>query len=257
MSVSSETAHPVGQRFEEEVKRLGGPTFVAGLIGKSRNTIYNWFASADMTAADLVQLAGHGLDVLYVLTGQRNVIDAQTELMGIAQQTLHRTVDVLDSKEARLVRVSLRGSEHFVDPDEYRWIPFYDVEFGAGGGRVVDFGRPPKKFNAYRRDYLQDRGLLDADLFEATVIGDSQYPEIFDGDIIMVNASDRSITSGEIYVIQMGDEWICKYLRRLPEGKIEVYSKNEELHRPFEISEGQLGNGVEVIGRVVRQGRDR
>ncbi len=242
-------SNPIGIRLEEEVKRIGGVGKAEDVIRASRATLYNWFKSGLIPAPELAALADIGVDPLYVTVGRK---DQGPQLFDASRSaplgfTAH-------------VSVQVGGKEFLVNPSDYRWVPFYDVEIGAGGGRVVVFNRPPKKFNAYRRDYLAERGLLDADLFEASIIGNSQFPEICDGDVILVNASDRQIRSGEIYVVQIGEEFICKYLRRLPaepQSLIEVYSKNADEHPPFTVKEGLIGNGIEIIGNVVRHGRER
>lgn len=156
-----------------------------------------------------------------------------------------------------LIEVEIGEARYQINPDDYCWVPFYDVEFGAGGGRVVEFGRPPKKFNAWRKDYLRERGLIGADLFEATVVGTSMWPEIHDRDTILINASDKEIRSGGIYGVDIGGEFICKYVRRLPGGLIEIASENSKLHPPITIRESELGDGVSIVGSVLRNGRDR
>ncbi len=247
----------VGLRLEEEIKRMGGAQKTAALLDVSRNTIYNWYKSADISAADMAVLSAHGLDALYVLTGTRNLMGPQAQAISAATGVMEGLQRYLVSPEARVIQVRVGSTFFDVDPAEYRWIPFFDIEIAGGGGRVVDFQSPPKKFNAYRRDYLEELGLLEAELFEGTVVSDSMFPEIQHGDVILVNASNKIITSGEVYVMRMDDEFICKYLRRLPGGIVEVYSANDEVHKPFSIREGEIGNGIDIVGHVVRQGRDR
>jgi phage repressor protein C with HTH and peptisase S24 domain len=261
--VSSELNKELGARFKSEVDRLSSVSSVAGTLGVSRGTVYNWFESGQLGAVDLALLIPERFDIAFILTGVRSAASGKGGALSYPDfgRSEHlSSEDVasgLDYGQQRSGTIPVKvGDQIFaIDPDDYQWIPFFDIEFGAGGGRAVLFDQPPKSFNAYRKDYLRDRGLLDAELFEAVVIGDSMDPLIIDRDAIMVNASDKAIRSGEIYAIQMGAEFICKYLRRLPEGRIEISSENAKKHPAFTIREEELNNGVVIVGCVVPLGR--
>lgn len=62
------------ERFESEVERIGGVTAISNTLGVARNTIYNWMAKGNVPLNSLMGLAGIlGMDVVYVLTGERLV----------------------------------------------------------------------------------------------------------------------------------------------------------------------------------------
>ncbi len=58
------------RRFEAEIEKVG-VSKVAAACGVSRGTVYNWIASGNAPLHRLVVLNEYGLDVYYVLTGQR------------------------------------------------------------------------------------------------------------------------------------------------------------------------------------------
>lgn len=61
------------ERFESEVERIGGVTTISNGLGVARNTIYNWMAKGNAPLNSLMGLGGAlGMDVVYVLTGQRH-----------------------------------------------------------------------------------------------------------------------------------------------------------------------------------------
>lgn len=64
--------HP-GERIREERERLGlSQTDFAALAGATRKTLFNWESGvASPNIAVVSAWADHGLDVLYVVTGQR------------------------------------------------------------------------------------------------------------------------------------------------------------------------------------------
>jgi len=64
----------LGARLKEERERLGltQPAF-AELAGAKKRTLIDWEGGVSSpTAVQLAALATHGVDVLYILTGQRN-----------------------------------------------------------------------------------------------------------------------------------------------------------------------------------------
>ena len=63
----------ISERLQEERKRLGfNQADFAALAGATRKTLFNWESgAASPNAATLAVWADAGLDVLYVVTGQR------------------------------------------------------------------------------------------------------------------------------------------------------------------------------------------
>lgn len=134
-------------------------------------------------------------------------------------------------------------------------VPFFDQPVAAGHGAAALLAAP-MRWNAWRREYLARRGLQADWLAEFTVENDSMEPELRGGDTVLVNMNDRAIRAGSIYVLRIGDDLVVKYLQRLPGERIQVSSANDA-YPTYEISEAELDHEVEIIGRVVRQGRDR
>ncbi len=64
----------MGERIKEERERLGfNQSEFAELVSSTRKTLFNWESGAAApNATALAAWADHGLDVLYVVTGQRS-----------------------------------------------------------------------------------------------------------------------------------------------------------------------------------------
>lgn len=141
---------------------------------------------------------------------------------------------------------------------DYALVPYFDVTAAAGHGRtVLDAERPAKQL-AYRHDWLHARNLSASNLFEISVAGDSMESELRDGDTVLVDRSQTEIRGGAIYVLRVGEELVIKYLQRLPGGRVQVSSENRDAYPSYEVAAEHFASGeVEVLGRVVRQGRDR
>lgn len=150
--------------------------------------------------------------------------------------------------------------ETYVDQPESEWarVPYFDIPISAGAGRQALDGAATYDI-AYRREYVHRRGLVAANLIELPVAGDSMSPELESGDTVLVDRSRINIAGDGIYVIAMDGLLYCKRLQLLPGRLLRVISINPS-YAPFDVhlsDEDGQGEHIEIIGRVVRQGRDR
>lgn len=81
---------PLGERLREERERLGlsQPNFAA-IAGTTKQTLFSW--ESGKTAPDgflLAAYASAGVDVLYVVTGQRSLAAAEVELLPSDERVL-------------------------------------------------------------------------------------------------------------------------------------------------------------------------
>jgi len=206
----------------------------------------------------LAVLLREGVGADWLLTGQGLRKRADYDVaMNAATGFAERVTDYVVSGQASRIRVDVAGLEHWVSPDDYRWIPVLNVRVRGGLGEAVQ-AENVIGFNAYRREWLAKKGLLEAQLSEVTVSGDSMHPELRAGDTVLVNHSENELQGGSIYVLRQGEDLIVKYLQKLPGNRIQVVSENGTAFPPFEIEPEAFESGeYEIVGRVVRQGRDR
>ncbi len=126
----------------------------------------------------------------------------------------------------------------------------YDVRVGAGHGTFV-VGEDVVGSVAFRRDWINERGLNSKDLALVDVIGDSMEKVLREGDFVLIDLSQTEIVSGKAYVILIEDELLVKYVQHLPGGIIQVFSENSSIYPPFTVSTKDLGTEIFIIGRVV------
>jgi phage repressor protein C with HTH and peptisase S24 domain len=82
------------------------------------------------------------------------------------------------------------------------------------------------------------------------VVGDSMEPDIWPGDTVLIDESQREIIAGGMFAVGIEQEVYVKYLHRIP-GKLVLRSKNPE-YDPIEVDmNGEISNSVRIIGRVV------
>lgn len=130
-------------------------------------------------------------------------------------------------------------------------IPELELGYSMGGGSVFnDYHR--RGMVPFQRDWL--RGLMRgnfADLFVARGSGDSMTPTLLDGDIVLIDTSQRRIDQQDrIWALSYGDLGMIKRVRRLPGGNYRVMSDNPAVS-PIEATDEEM----HVVGRVIWIGR--
>jgi transcriptional regulator with XRE-family HTH domain len=121
---SSET---LGERLREERLRLGyNQTDMAALVGASKHAQINWEkGSTSPNAADLGAWSEHGLDIAYVVTGERQIRKAGTQQeLGLLQQAIEDVVsgkagkanatsaEAITARYNELYRLSVKSGNH-------------------------------------------------------------------------------------------------------------------------------------------------
>ncbi|MHB8920925.1 MAG: LexA family transcriptional regulator [Halothiobacillus sp.] len=134
-------------------------------------------------------------------------------------------------------------------PDEYAYVPLYNIEASAGHGGYVET-EEVASYLAFRRDWLhQEVHANPAHLHLIYVRGDSMEPALQSGEVVMVDtsAADESFRDG-IYVIQVDSAVLIKRLQRLPGNRVRVMSNNAA----YPSFEADLNNAeIKIIGRVI------
>ena len=176
---------------------------------------------------------------------ERGRADLPSHLVG-GLDKLGFNITWLLTGEGRMFRTIPSGAE----ASDLVLVNRYDVRVGAGHGTFV-VGEDVVGSVAFRRDWINERGLNSKNLALVDVIGDSMEKVLREGDFVLIDLSQTEIVSGKAYVIRIGDELLVKYLQHLPGGLIQVFSENSTIYPSFIVSSKELGTEIFVIGRVV------
>ena len=133
-------------------------------------------------------------------------------------------------------------------------LPFYEVRASAGYGSLVE-AEEQTHLISFEPEWLdKEIGVNPKDVFLMLVEGDSMYPTLKNGAMIMVNRNFNGLSDG-IYVMRHDHNLLVKRLQLLPGGIIKVKSDNN-MYEPWEINKEHLnGTDIELIGRVVWSGQ--
>jgi phage repressor protein C with HTH and peptisase S24 domain len=130
-------------------------------------------------------------------------------------------------------------------------VPQLELGYSMGGGSVFSEYRNTG-FVPFQRDWLRNlmRGSV-ADLFVARGEGDSMQPTLMDGDIVLIDTSQKDVRQQDrIWALSYGELGMIKRVRRLPGGTYKLMSDNPAIS-DIDAADGEL----HVVGRVIWIGR--
>lgn len=132
-------------------------------------------------------------------------------------------------------------------------VPFLNIRASAGSGAVAELEAPRGHFGFDPRWLRRLTGSKPDRLSIITVMGDSMFPTLSDGDEVIVDGGDGAerLRDG-IYVLRVDDALLVKRLALGPTGKrISVRSDN----KAYPSWEDCDPRGLQIVGRVVWFGR--
>jgi phage repressor protein C with HTH and peptisase S24 domain len=147
------------------------------------------------------------------------------------------------------------GSEGGLDPERFLVLPKYAEQAAAAAGSVTP--APPESqasaFIAFGHDWIRRSFSIEPeDLMLETAVGESMVPTIHDGDLLLVDTTDRRFREFGIYVLEYVGQRLVKRVQRKLDGSLLLISDNA-IYEPERIPPERT-EGVEVLGRVVWSG---
>ncbi|MDR1946473.1 MAG: helix-turn-helix domain-containing protein [Desulfovibrio sp.] len=133
------------------------------------------------------------------------------------------------------------------DTHELVLIPLAESVVSAGHGslEVTD----QHKQYAFRYDFLKRKGNINT-MVLMRVAGDSMSPAIDNGDLVLIDQSQKQLASDKIFALAIEDLVYLKTINAIP-GKI-ILSSFNPVYPPFEVdTREQLSDLVTIIGRAI------
>ncbi|OOR97094.1 Cro/Cl family transcriptional regulator [Canicola haemoglobinophilus] len=133
-------------------------------------------------------------------------------------------------------------------------VPFYSATASAGFGAVNSDIYAPEDYIGLSKRWIDSRGLYRNSLAFIMAEGDSMYPTINDGDMLLINRNATTPRDGKIYVLRSGEQFWVKRVQGIING-IRLISDNKAIYDPIDVAFNE-GLDFEVVGQVVFIGRD-
>lgn len=131
---------------------------------------------------------------------------------------------------------------------EYVLVPRYNVRVSAGGGSVVESEQVVDHL-AFKSSWIHEMHLTASNLLLVNSVGDSMFPTIKEGDLLLVDKGQQDVRDDAIYVLQNDGALVAKRLQRFYDGSIQIKSDNK-LYDEQTVPADRV-NILKIIGRVV------
>ena len=128
-------------------------------------------------------------------------------------------------------------------------VPFYHTFASAGFGAVNTDVYKPDDYIGLSTQWLNLKGLRKSSLSFILAEGDSMWPTINNGDMILIDHSRNTPKDGKIYVVRSGDQLWVKRIQGII-GGIRLISDNKDVYDPVDVIFNDALD-FEVIGQVV------
>ncbi|ABR74754.1 hypothetical protein CBG46_09155 [Actinobacillus succinogenes] len=233
------------ERIELVINKLNGPSEFSRQTGVTLSTITRWRkGEADPSRTNLIKIAeAANVNLEWLATGKGSAdntatLDERTD--GVGEITAYNSRSV-----ARY--------EEFVN--QFEFIPMHnDIVVSAGAGGYNEEEYDPNNVLAFRKDWLQSKGVKakNCEVYFAT--GDSMYPTIQDKDLLLIDHSRNILQDGKVFVINNGGRLLVKRVQ-LQFGSVKLISDNASLYEPVIVPEAEL-DALIVLGEVMHIGHD-
>ncbi len=148
------------------------------------------------------------------------------------------------------------GSDEEELDGRYAYVPQYDAKAAAGLGSENPHVEIRSTL-AFKREWLRVKGAKPDQLIVIYAEGESMWPTINHGDVLLVDRSRIEPADGQVFVLAGSEGAIVKRLVQGPLGQWVLRSDNEDKkEHPDRYHLRSNGNEHRIIGKVIWRGGD-
>lgn len=212
--------------------------------------IKEWREKRKLTVAQLAQRVGLAQSTIYDL--ERGDSKSTTKLHRVAE-ALGVNPNWLETGKGRPDAIVKVGRDTvYVDANKATdkvFVRFIrGAQLSAGSGEVIWEFEEVENSHSFQRVWMQQRGLDPRRCMMWQVRGDSMWPEIPAGSVVLINAAEREPSNRGIFAIETDEGLRLKRLLRRVDGTWEIHSDNPDKNQYP--SEPYVPNRVAIIGRM-------
>lgn len=128
-------------------------------------------------------------------------------------------------------------------------LPYLNVEASAGQG-VVPTAEELQGFVAFKAEFLRELGVNPANAHVLIIKGNSMYPTLRHGELVVIDASLIEAVHEGIYTLVYDGAVFAKRLQPLRDGSIVITSDNKEENYRDEIVPVSERHTLKIVGRI-------
>lgn len=225
------TQAEVGERCDWKSPQSTVSQYMTGKVALNLEALVKLSEALDFEPAEVSPTLAAGI--------RRALPSAGLDYLAPANSPLPASADVPQSEDER-----------------YAFVPQYDAKAAAGLGSENPHVEVHSTL-AFKRDWLKAKGVKPESLVVIYAEGQSMWPTINSGDVLLVDQSRIEPADGQVFVLAGTDGAIVKRLIQGPLGQWTLRSDNEDKDEyPDRSHLRSKGNEHRIIGKVIWRGGD-
>lgn len=235
MSTLSERIRYLRRINKASQEELGAP---AGMSKQAISALEKG-ASKAPSATNIERLSRHWLaSVEWILHGKGDAPLPRDQQVNAGRLPVFETKTDLDPSEPGDIQVDV-----------------LDLELSAGDGIAAPEFLETRYRHTYSEAWRLKKGVKSGEkLYRVPVRGNSMFPVLGNGDMVLVRPADRAIVDMSTYAIVVAGQLKVKKLVRRRDGGLEIVSCNPEYRT--ELVPAEELDTVHIIGRVIDKSGD-
>lgn len=180
------------------------------------------------------------------------------EALNASPEFLIHGDEYVRSRSGSLSDFIIIGGEKTGQPpsqNEYILVPQFDIYGSCGSGSIID-AVEVKGGLVFSREWIREQGLPNPDDLRVIYAkGDSMYPSIEDGQVLLVNPHESTPKSNKVYFLSMGDQYYVKRLVNMLTHWVIRSDNPDKIQYPdITLSADDLMKKVSIEGRICWKG---
>jgi len=252
----SEEEWQLQEFIAESILLVGGVPKLAEIAGVSSRTVYAWKkGERHPNRQNLKRLTSYLEKVAEQTESSTELyfpLSVGAERRGGQDYVNRNDVTQVDDSATTFLAPALEPGGH---QEEFFFVDKAEARPSAGGGSLATSDSSDGRY-AFRLDWILHKTQDSKSLKIMEVMGRSMESTLHNGDLCLVNQSDKGLVEDRVYVVRLDDEIYVKRFSRIP-GKYLFRGDNRELaYQDIEIDPRDESRSWEVIGRVIWAGKD-
>ena len=252
----SEEEWQLQEFIAESILLVGGVPKLAEIAGVSSRTVYAWKkGERHPNRQNLKRLTSYLEKVAEQTESSTELyfpLSVGAERRGGQDYVNRNDVTQVDDSATTFLAPALEPDGH---QEEFFFVDKAEARPSAGGGSLATSDSSDGRY-AFRLDWILHKTQDSKSLKIMEVMGRSMESTLHNGDLCLVNQSDKDLVEDRVYVVRLDDEIYVKRFSRIP-GKYLFRGDNRELaYQDIEIDPRDESRSWEVIGRVIWAGKD-